>query len=256
MLLDREKAIKSKMEELEIKKAEEVLTQTNQVALQALQKEMNLEQLIKHEEDELEEREEKQMLFQIEEEKKKKECLAQKIKEKALENQYNMRAKEMEKEATKVKDEVAQQILLKRSQLNEMLKKQREHAKRKKMQLKQKLQDVRSQMAEEMTKASRKGDATKCQKSIDSPVERKAYCNLGFADDFANYSTCNEGSIDEFCTMCCDNEFGEFYENDRNECYKKVCTKAIDSPIPIQNDPNSPITNGRWVWQETISPKI
>jgi hypothetical protein len=216
---------------------------------------MNLEQLIKHEEDEFEERQEKEILFQIEEEKKKKECLDQKIKEKALENQYNVRAKEFENEASIIREEAKQQIMIKRNQLNEMLKKQRQHAMKKRLQLKQKLQDVRYQMSEQMNKANKKGDSNKCQKGIDSKVDKKLYCSIAFADDFVNYSTCDEGSSEEFCTMCCDNEYGEFYENDRNECYKKVCSKIQGVSKAIPNDPNIPISNGIWVWQESVSPK-
>jgi hypothetical protein len=256
LLLDREKEIKKKVQELDLKKSENVIAQTNQVALQAIQKEMNLEQMIKHEEDELEAREEKEIIFKIEEERKKGECLAMKIKEKALENQYNLKAIETEQEAKKIKEETAQQILVKRNQLNDMLKKQRDNAKKKRMKLKQKLLDVRLEMATEMSKANKKGEISKCQQSVQSKVDRQTYCSVNFAEDYASYTTCNEGNLDEFCTMCCDSEFGEFYQNDRNECYKKICAVVELKTSPFSQNNNqvlNPATNGKWVWQEVVS---
>jgi hypothetical protein len=259
LLIEREKQIKNKVEEQEVKKAEEVITSSNKVALQAIQKELSLEQMIKQEEDEMEEREEKEILFQIEQEKQKKDCITQRIKEKALESQFNLRAKEAENEAKRIKEETAKQIIAKRNKLNEMIKKQKDQAKRKKAQLKQKLLNVRYEIANEMTKANKRGESIKCQKAIESAAERKNYCSAAFSEDYASNVTCNEGELNEFCTMCCDNEFGEFYENDRNDCYNKICspTKGIkvEGTQVVTDGVLMPNTMGRWVWQESLSPK-
>lgn len=62
---------KIKAQETEEMKLESKVKKTNKVALQAIQKELNLEELIKQEEAERERREEQQMIKKIEEEKKK-----------------------------------------------------------------------------------------------------------------------------------------------------------------------------------------
>jgi len=67
---------------------------TNQVAMQAIQKELSLEDMIQQEEEEKEqEKNERELTLQVEEEKDKEACLLKQIKEKELEDQYNIKKK-------------------------------------------------------------------------------------------------------------------------------------------------------------------
>jgi hypothetical protein len=211
---------------------------------------MNLEQLIRSEEAEREAREEKELLQSIEAEKKKSECLVKAIKERKLENQYNLRAKQAEEEVNHIKEVAAQQVSVRRSQLNDLLKKMRKDAERKKARLKQKLQSVRNEMAQEMGKAYKKGDMSNCEKSMKSDEIRKTYCTATFMEDYSNYSVCIEGG-EEFCNLCCDAEFGDFYMNDRQECFKNICGNPQSGAEMAHK---GLMVNGRWVWQEGISP--
>jgi hypothetical protein len=71
-LLDEvQEKVKIKAQETEEMKLETKVKKTNKVALQAIQKELNMEELIKQEEAERERREEQMMIQKIEEEKKK-----------------------------------------------------------------------------------------------------------------------------------------------------------------------------------------
>jgi hypothetical protein len=252
MVVDREKEIKKKMEEKEEIKIEKQIVDTNKLALKAIQKEINLEQMIKQEEEEKETREEQEILFQIQEEKKKSDCLNKAIKEKTLETQYNLKAKEAESEVEKIKEETAQQISTRRAQLNEVLRKYRQSASRKKMKLKQKLQNVRYEMAQQMGKAYKKGDSSKCSNALKSDTERKTYCTVAFSDDYNNYQTCLDGGSD-FCVLCCEAEFGDFYANDRQECKKKVCEAVSITKLPDPDKPKNS-NNGRWIWQDAMQP--
>jgi hypothetical protein len=264
MLLDREKQIKQKIEEKDENKIQSVIADTNKVALKAIQKEMNLEQMIKQEEEDKESREEKEIMFQIDQEKRKSECLALAIKERTIENQYNLRASEADEEVKKIKDETANQITVRRNQLNEGLKKLKQNSARKKMKLKQKLQNVRFEMAKEMGKAYKKGDASRCEKAMNSESDRKTYCSVAYVEDYSSYSTCIEGG-EEFCQMCCETEFGDFYVNDRQSCLKKFCKNYSDktqgtanSSAPTQQANSNVSTqpaNGRWLWQEALQPQ-
>jgi hypothetical protein len=246
-MIEKQEEIKKKIEEKEQMKIEKQIEITNNIALQALKKEINIEELIKHEEAEREAREEKEMLITIENEKRKKECLIKAIKEREIENQYNLKTKEATEQMENIKKETNQQIAIRRTQLKQQLENARKTAERKKNKLKQQLTTVRYEMASEMSKIYKKGDKSKCIEAANSTEKRNIYCSAAFTDDYSSLLECNEGT--EFCTTCCDFEFGEFYQSDRQDCYKAVC-KAEQTSIS-----ETPDVRGKWVWHEAINPK-
>ena len=167
-----------------------------------------------------------------------------------MENQNNIKAKEANEQMEIIKKQANEQINIRRIQLKQQLETARKNAERKKGKLKQQLATVRYEMASEMSKIYRKGDKAKCIDAANSPDKRKAYCSAAFTDDYNSLVECNEGT--EFCTTCCDFEFGEYYQSDRQDCYKAVC--KIEQTANIEN--TIPQTSGRWIWQEAINPKI
>jgi hypothetical protein len=172
------------------------------------------------------------------------------IKEKQLENQYNIRQKETQSAIENIKKAAAREVQIRRGNLKKMIEDMRQKQKRKTGALAQRLQSVRYQMAEQMGKAYKKGSLESCTKigtgkdNTDIVKMRKHYCTANFADDFVNFQTCTDG--DDFCHQCCDNEFGEFYIGDRENCYSKTCVLAPNVEAP-KND-----RNGRWIWQSEI----
>merc|ERR1712151_1449476 len=105
-----------------------LVKKTNGVALQAIQKEMNLEAMIQREEE-----------AKIEKEKKKRQCVMKTIKERELENQYNLHAAEAQKQIQNIKKETAQQVLIRRNALNSKLRLIRQKAEREKNKMKAQL---------------------------------------------------------------------------------------------------------------------
>ncbi len=177
------------------------------------------------------------------------------IKEKQLENQYNLRQKETEMAISNIKKAAAKEVQIRRSNLKKLIEDMRKKQKRKTNTLSQQLQSVRYAMAEQMGKAYKKGNLDNCVLigngkedgvggSKDKAEKRKHYCVANFSEDFVNYQTCLDG--DDFCHMCCDNEFGEFYIGDRENCYSKSCTAE---PVPEPPKDNK----GRWIWQSEIT---
>lgn len=235
LLEERENEIKKGAEKEEANQMQSVIKNTNQVALQAIQKELNLEQMIKDEEAQREAREEQDMLIKIEEEKKKTECFMKAIKERELENQYNIRAKETQDEISSIKEAASQQVIIRRTQLKNQILQMRKKAERRKARLAKELLSVRNVMAETMGKASKKGDASRCLNALKTQNDRDTYCQASFADDYASFSNCKEA--DDFCTLCCDNEFGELNVQNRLNCYKTVCPAAAGDGA------------GNWVWR-------
>merc|ERR1711934_327740 len=80
-----------------------LVKKTNGIALQAIQKEMNLEAMIQKEEEEKIDREKAEIEANIEKERRKKDCVMKAIKERELENQYNMHASEAAKQIQNIK---------------------------------------------------------------------------------------------------------------------------------------------------------
>merc|ERR1712032_1566431 len=100
--------VKKRAQKTEEKKLATHIQKTNGVALQAIQKEINIEEMIKNEEIERERKEEEEINRRIEGEKDKQKCLIKAIKEKQLENQYNIRQKDTEKAVNNIKKAAAQ----------------------------------------------------------------------------------------------------------------------------------------------------
>jgi len=171
------------------------------------------------------------------------------IREKQLENQYNMRQKETELAISNIKKAAAREVQIRRSNLKKLIEEMRKKQKRKTSSLTQQLQSVRYAMAEQMGKAYKKGTLDNCIKigngkeTNEKEKMRKHYCVANFHEDFVLYQTCLDG--DDFCHMCCDNEFGEFYQGERENCYSKSCV-AESKPEAKK------LSNGRWIWQSEI----
>jgi hypothetical protein len=174
------------------------------------------------------------------------------IKEKELENQFNIKAKEAEEEVSSIKETTNQQVLIRRSQLKEQIAAMRKKAQRRKARLAQQLISVRTVMAETMGKVYKAGDSSKCSNAMKNYNNKLSYCQASFSDDFSKFADCKES--DDFCSLCCETEWGEMHINERHQCYKSLCKKATDPNsliVPsITNTQNN--AGGRWIRQKEM----
>lgn len=212
---------KKKKAEGDIKETKVLVQETNTMAMNAIQKETNLEELIKQEAEEKNKREEILLRQQIELENKKRNCVAKAIREKELENQMNEKAKEIKETIKTIKEEAAKQVLNKRKNLRKLIDSINKKAELKRNKLRQQLMQVRMNIASDIGNAYRKGDVAKCTKAMNDPKQRNNYCIARFSDDFAQLNYCREG--DDFCEVCCQAEFGEMMSSEKEDCMKKVC---------------------------------
>jgi hypothetical protein len=232
----RKKTKKSEKDQMLI-----LVKKTNGIALQAIQKELNLEAMIEKEEEEKIEREKAEILLNIDKERKKKECVIKAIRERELENQYNLHAVETEKTIQSIKKQAAQQVLIKRNELNNKLRLIRMKAEREKNKLRQQLQGVRSSIADEIGNKYKKGDVNKCLIAMEGIKHRNDYCIAHFSEDLNDLQFCRDTT--DFCTFCCDSEFSEMYVNERQTCYKTVC-----NDLPRDKNINFDLS-GKWVFE-------
>merc|ERR1712222_224170 len=242
LMAEEGEKIRKKTKKDEKEKMVVLVKKTNNIALQAIQKEMNLEVMIQREEEEKIEREKQEIQANIEKERKKRECVMKSIKERELENQYNLHASEAQKQIQNIKKETAQQVLIRRNALNSKLRLIRQKAEREKNKLKQKLQGVRNSIADEIQDKYRKGDINKCLVAMENTKHRNDYCIAHFSDDLSDLQYCRDTT--DFCTFCCDTEISDMFLQDRQQCYSKVCNAL---PLPKRNDLTD--LSGKWVFE-------
>jgi hypothetical protein len=232
---DRENLLKDKLHKDDEKNFNVQIMKTNEMAMQAVQKELTLEDMVRKEEEEREQQAEKEIMAKLDEEKDKQGCLVKHIQEKELEDQYNLKAQEAASEMKKIKDLAEKQLFVKRSQLKSDVLKMRKQAERKKAQLVAQLQAVRVQMSKDMGKIYKDGDMAKCKTALQNQQNRDTYCGVNYPEDYVRFSECK--SDDDFCYFCCETEFGDMHMDKRRQCYDTLC-----------NPQNQPDSSGKWIW--------
>jgi hypothetical protein len=246
LLEEQEKEIKAQAvddEETTLEKKEE---KTNQITLQAIQKELNIEALVKKEEADREKLEETLMIQTIEEEKKKSDCLISAIQQKEIEDETNKKTQEAEKVIEQAKKAAAAQVIERRESLKKQITQMRAEAEKRKKKLSAQLQTVKTQMAQTMGKVYKKGNAESCVTALSTEQERANYCVANFPDDMDAFSNCKQA--ENFCSLCCEFEFGEMNGVERTACKQKACPAVVakETGQPVQG-PTDP--TGQWVWQ-------
>ena len=238
MLMDRELQMVSRQKEEEINDKEEEVGKANKIALMAVQKQIKMEALLEKEEQERENYEEENLRKEIETEKKKEECAMKKIKEREIENQYNIRAEEAEEESKEVQAQAAQEVMIYRNKLKDKLKLMRKSSERKKEKMRSELKDLRMKFGGAVQSAYRKGSTDNCLPVLTSKENYSFYCKRMHPSDPELYGRCN--TADNPCIACCEQEFNDMFISDRMKCQKDICQK------------NPKIKGGRWVWENDV----
>jgi hypothetical protein len=240
VLSERTKRIKQRAAETPINKIEKL----QETTMMAMNKELKIDELLQREEVEREQAEERELKLKLELEKKKDECLIKSIKEKELDDQFNLSKQQQEKEANNLKEEAKQQILNKRKQVKMKIMQMRKRSLRKRMLLNQQIQVLRSQVANQLNTVSKEGNMDLCFKPTASQDDKKKmmkYCKVNFAD--ASPVKFNECLAEaSFCYVCCETEFGDMHVKKRDTCYDKC-----------DEEPKKKDSAGSWQWVEPVA---
>ena len=229
----------------EKKNVKKKLDQTQAMSLLAMQKENKLEQLLEKEEKMRELQDEKDLEIQLKSELKKRETLMKSLKNKQLEDEYNISKQKSEEAIKKVKDEAQNQILKKREEIKKKIALMRQRSERKKAGIKSKIISARKETANKIKQFSRKGDVNRCfspnnvtgdnsnKRDNKSGEDTKPYskqlemietfCQSAFTDNIEKLIDCK--SPESFCFVCCEAEFGEMHLTEREKCYNEKCNK-------------------------------
>jgi len=94
-------------------------------------------------------------------------------------------------------------------------------------------------MANTLIKANKNGDWKICKKARNDKDQVNEYCNSNFVDNFIKNKECKEP--ENFCYVCCENEFGNMFLKKRDLCYA-MCDHLASKDLD----------NGEWVWNNNI----
>ena len=133
------------------------------------------------------------------------------------------------------------QVDIRRSKLKSKLAKMKRKSRKQNEELFQQIMNVRASIAGKLGKAYKKGNEDNCKCALKDEDSRLGYCSKNFPADFDTFNDCK--SEEDFCTFCCEHEFGDVFIQEKQRCIENLCSSKKGNPA------------GRWVWEKPeISP--
>lgn len=212
-------------------------------SLEAIKKENKIEKLIEQELKEAQKEALEKKAEELTKEQCKMDALEKAIKHKDIENQFNVRKKQKDDAIKKLKNDVREEILVKRNKLKEKLNRLKELSTKQLSNMDGQIQNIRLEIAGEIEK-SNEYNSNLCkiisEKAPDEfNKEVKSYCNKKFITDYDNHKECLEiKEPNDFKKFCCDFET----PLDKPEEYEN----CVESDVNIVKDP-VPL-NTRFFW--------
>ncbi len=225
-------------------------------------KEINLENMVKREEEVKQETEVEKLQTQIKQEEYKQDCLEQSFQERELDDEFVESEKESSDDVDEVEQHARKKIFNSRNKLRRTIQQMKMKTESKTQSLTGKLKQIRMKMSKEIMLANKNGSIDNCRKGKKDADFRETYCNNNFVEDWTRNADCKS---DDFCYVCCETEFGAMFVTNRDNCYK-MCDfkpkKKEEKPIQktivpaalrkeLEKSNPTPTTDdgvGRWVW--------
>ena len=242
LLDEKAKLIKAKLNAFQDNKIERKIKSTQNNVMSALQKEARMEKLLANEEKEKYQTETRNLLETIKKEKVKKSCLVKALKSREKEDERKRKAKEAANQVNKLKEDAKKQVVQTRQRLRKKLDQIRKKARRRNRLLQQQLQKIRGSMAQELLNANKYGDLLICKNNRGDKQKMQKYCDNNFMDNYAKNQDCK--NPDDFCYVCCENEYGNMFINQRDKCYD-MCDALAKADL----------NNGEWFWVDEQAKK-
>jgi hypothetical protein len=220
--VNKAKESSHKDEEVQLKKQ---VDNVQSMSFLALQKEMKLEALLEKEEELREKEDQENLDIQLKQEEKKKNILMKSIKEKELEEQFNISRENALLAINKIKQEAKNSIIHKRDEIKKKIASMRLKAERKKAAARSKIMSMRSEALQKLKLFTKKGVMEKC--FIPNPAKKEdihnieVYCVANFISDMSQFIECK--IPENFCYTCCEREFGSIQLKLREKCFTERC---------------------------------
>ena len=218
----KSKMIEDKLSNFEEESLHQKVRRTQSIALNAIKRELELEELVQKEEKAKEDQDTQSIMKEIIMEKRKELCLNKAMKQKEQESQINKEKAQAVTEIERIKTEALKTLKKKRNLLKKKIMEMRRVAQRKKAVLKFQLIRLRQRMAKKIVNSNHRGNMFLCPQGRDDPVKRNDYCEYHFSEDYPKFLECKNDY--DFCFLCCETEYGNLFPQKREECYK-LCDK-------------------------------
>ena len=245
IVVKRKRQLLKEMHAEETKAFKQNIAQTQEVGYRAIEREINIENLVKKEEQAKEEAEIHLLEKKVKSEEKKAECVHKSIEEKDFDDSYDDKIEALD-EMERLKAQINNKVSDSRNRIKKLLGKMRTTAARRKAVLDQKLKAVRAHMAKDILLANREGDIRKCIRAKKDLDFRTSYCNQNFVDDYVMNSACK--SNEDGCYTCCENEFGSNNRGKRNFCYKMCDDNGKKANKKKAAAKKAAKDNHSWLW--------
>ena len=201
-------------DKIQDKDFDEIINKTQTLAISAIDKELKVESLIEREEHIKEIQDQNKMLKELEDAEKQKELINRQMEIKRKQGIIMSKKVELQRKVEEIKEQVQDQILRVRNSLKERLLKKRKDEQRRKELYKQKILSIKKEISSQLLKASKEGNIDNCNPNVPSSTIidycKGAFPLLSKQKECVNY--------DNFCFICCENEFGELHLESRVEC--------------------------------------
>ena len=132
---------------------------------------------------------------------------------------------ENSKSMEKVKDiqsQAIQQVNMARLRLTQRLRIMKNSQERMEKISKQRIIQIKAKIAATLLHEAKNGKSENCDPN-QSSKDRLKYCEDNFIEDIEKLNDCKKSS-DDFCYVCCDNEFGKLHEDKKDDCFE-ICDK-------------------------------
>jgi hypothetical protein len=205
-------------QEKEKEQMEKIISRTQQMALQAMEKELKVENMIEKEEEERQKQQEETFKKDYEKIKAQKELINQALEQKKKQADLYSHKLLVKKKIKQISEQVKREVMRQREDMKLRILAKQKDLERKKELIQNKIQDVKEGISKELIKASKNGNAEECDPERPNEQIIK-YCRVNFDTDYKKMNQCVQG--DNFCYMCCESEFGDLHLEGRSNCYNK-----------------------------------
>lgn len=206
-------------------------------SLKAIEKEVKLEQMIENEIKEAQNEAIEMKAKELEKEKTKLDCLNKAIKERELENEYNVAQSATEDRIEGLKKQVAETISTKRQRLKSKIARLKKMSSSQLKNMEAQIMNVRLEMVNSLS-TKNSFNPEKCRVMVLAKTEdeyqrqKKTYCDERMATDPQDHRRCVSAERNDVIALCCDYETDPSIPDD----YKKCVSQAKQNLPESQDD--------------------
>ena len=197
---------------------DKIIQKTQQIALQAIEKEIKVENLIEKEEESKQKELQEEMLKKFEQVRLQKEFINKALMEKKKEADVYANKFSIKKKLQQITEQVKREVLKIREDLKSRLTAKQRDELRKRELVMDKINDLKKDISNNLLKASKNGDLEECNPDRTNQ-EIINYCKKNYEEDLKKTNQCVEKN--KFCYMCCESEFGDLHIENRSMCVSK-----------------------------------